>query len=160
MTLTRTLRARWNSLAAREQRGLLLAAVVLGGALVWAVLLAPALRTLGQAQAQRAALGQDLAGMRVLQAQAQALQQQSALSPQEATAALQSATTALGAGATLAVAGDMATVTLKQVPADALASWLAQGRAGQAVEAHLLRDAGTGSWSGTLVFRLPGAGTP
>lgn len=160
MALTQTLRARWNTLAAREQRGLLLAALVVGMALLWAVLLAPALRTLGKAGAQRVDLDKDLAGMHALQAQAKALQQQSALSPQEAISALQSATTALGTGATLAVVGDLATVTVKQVSAETLAPWLAQGRAGQAVEAHLLRDAGTGAWSGTLVLRLPSTGAP
>jgi len=159
-------KARWNALAPRERQGLLLAALVVGLALVWAVLLGPALRTLKGVAAQRAALDQQHSRMLALQAHAQALQGLSAVSPQDALAGLQASAAPLGKAGSLQVLGDQATLTLKQVSAAALAPWL-HAQPGQnlnPVEVHVVRDPGNAeaSWSGTLVFRLPSkpGGTP
>jgi len=75
----------------------------------------------------------------------------------EALRALQNTTTELLAtGAQLQTVGDRSTVTLKAVPAPALATWLAQVRT-QAravpVQAHLKLSAA--AWSGSVVLSLP-----
>ena len=154
--------ARWAALAPREQRGVQLAALLVGGLLAWWVLLAPALGTLKKAESQHRVLDARLDAMRALQVRAQVLQAQSAVSGAEALAALQAAVAALGNGARLQVAGDQATVTLQQVRSDALAQWLVQPGMAlrlQPAEVHWVRDAGPGpqtaTWSGNLVFNLP-----
>ena len=157
--------ARWAALAPRERRGLTLAALVVGTALIWTALLAPALRTLKSADAQTAALAVERDRMLALQARAAALKAQPAVPPQEALKSLQAASSVLGKGAVLQVTGDQATLTLKQIPAVALAQWLspATGPSLSPVDAQLQRDGGTSQalWSGLLVYRLPaGAGAP
>ena len=163
-----SLQAAWNKLAPREQTLVRAAAAVVGLALLWWLLLAPALHTLRSASAQHAALDAQLQHMQALASEAQQLQAQPRTSPEDAAHALQaSVTTTLGAGAKLALAGDRATLTLQGVHADALATWLAQARNNaRAVpqEAHLTRSAsprqGNGAaapvrWDGTLVLSLP-----
>lgn len=164
MAWQHNIKTRWAAMGAREQRGLRLAAAVLVLALVWSVLLAPALRTLKNVDAQNTLLGKELERMQALQTRARALQAQPALAPKESLKALQTAATALGKSAVLQVAGEQATLTLKQVGASALAQWLTpQAGAGLSpFEAHLQREGSSAEplWSGTLVFRLPaGAGT-
>jgi general secretion pathway protein M len=157
--------ARWTALAPRERLGLTLAATVVGIAVVWAVLLAPALRTLKSAGPQAAVLAGELDRMQAMQARARALQAQPAVAPQEALKSLQTAAAGLGKSATLQVIGDQATLTLKQLPAPALAQWLnpTTGLGLSPADAQLQRDASTAQalWNGTLIYRLPaGAGTP
>ena len=58
------------------------------------------------------------------------------------------------------MAGERATVTLKDASADALAEWLAQARLNARsvpLEARLVRasTAGISTWSGVLVMSLP-----
>lgn len=160
-------KARWAALGPREQRGLALAASVLGAALLWSVGLAPALRTLQSAPALNAQLGAAAERMQALQARAQLLQAKPVAVPGDLLKALQSATTELGKAASLQVVGDVATITLRQVRVPSLAPWLAPavGTGPSPAEAHLQRDAGSGAeplWSGTLVYRLPAhkPGTP
>lgn len=163
------LQAAWNKLAPREQTLVSAAAAVVGLALLWWLLLAPALHTLRSAHTQHAKLDAQLQHMQALASEAQQLQAQPRTSPEEAARALQASVTAtLGAGAKLALSGDRATLTLQGVQADALATWLAQARNNaRAVpqEAHLTRSAnprqGNGAptptvrWDGTLVLSLP-----
>ena len=157
------LKARWAALAAREQRGLLLAGAVLGLALVWFVALAPALRSLKTVAAQSAALAADLERMQALQARAKALQAKPAPAAQESAQALQAAATKLGAAVNLQVVGEQATLTIKKLGALQLGQWLAPetGPGLSPVEAHLKRDTGSVEpvWSGTLVYRLPASAT-
>lgn len=157
------LKARWAALAARERAGLLLASLAVALYLVWSALVAPALRTLRTADAQAATLRAELDRMQALQARARLLQARSPVAPQEALAQLQAAVQALGKQASLQVSGQQATVVLQQVSAAALASLLtptAVGASGPS-EARLQRDANAAkpSWSGTLLFQLPAAGT-
>lgn len=166
MAWTDTLKTRWATLGMREQRALVLAAVVLGAFLLWSVALAPALRTLQNADAQNAQLGASAERMQALQARAKLLQAKPVAAPGEVLKTLQSATATLGKNASLQVVGDMATLTLKQVPASSLAPWLAPASDANPspAQAHLQRDtSGAESlWSGTLVYRLPAqpSGTP
>ena len=158
------LSARWAGLAPREQRGVQVAAWLVGGLLVWWVLLAPAFSTLKKADSQRLAQEQQLDAVLALQVRARALQAQATVDPADALASLQSDVAVLGSGARLQVAADQATLHLQKVRADALARWLVQPTAAsrlQPAEVHWVRDADKGAdatWSGTVVFNLP-AGT-
>lgn len=157
-------RARWAALAARERRGVLLAAAVLGLALVWFVALAPALRSLKTVATQSAALAADIDRMQALQARAKALQTKPALAPQESLRSLQAAAGKLGASVSLQVVGEQATLTIKKLGALPMGQWLSPqtGPGLSPIEAHLKRDTGSVEpvWSGTLIYRLPTASNP
>ena len=121
--------ARWRAMDAREQSLAATAALVVGLALVWWLLIAPPLRTLRAADVQQRSLDLQLQKMQGLQAQAQSLQTQTKLGHDEAVRALEaSVRQRLGTGGQVVVTGDRATVTLRNVSADALAQWLAQAR--------------------------------
>jgi len=160
MKLRPELQARWRVLAPREKAGILLAAALLGLAVSWWVLLAPALHTWRSAGAEARSLDAQLQKMQSLQAQAQELQSQGRLGPEEARRALDaSVKQQLGSTAQLSVSGERATVTLKGVSAEALAQWLTQSRINARVlptEARLSRSASaSASWDGTIVLALP-----
>jgi general secretion pathway protein M len=163
MAWQHTLKARWAAMAPREQRGLTLAVALVALALVWSVLLAPALRTLKGVAAQNLQLSAELERMQALQARAKLLQTKPAVAPKESLKALQTAAAALGKAAVLQILGEQATLTLKQVSATDLAPWLSPGSGAglSASEVHLQRSADSGEplWSGTLVFNLPAGAT-
>lgn len=151
---------RWQALAPREQTLCLLAAGVVTFALVWLLAVAPALAVLKTADAQRATLDAQLQNMQALQAQAKAVQAQPKLNALDASRALEaSVRQRLGAAAQLSVAGSQATVTLKGVPAAALAEWLSQARVAARsvpIQAKLRRSSSqAAAWDGTLVMSLP-----
>ncbi len=150
----------WSSLAPREKTGVALAAGLVGLALLWWVLLSPALLTWRQSQTQRDQLDSQLQSMQRLQAQARALQAQPKIGPDDALRALQVAVKqGLGSGAQLSVSGERVSVTLKGISGQVLAQWLAQSRINAhalPTEAHLSRDsANPGAWSGQVVMALP-----
>ncbi|MEP6587694.1 MAG: type II secretion system protein GspM [Polaromonas sp.] len=155
------LRARWTRLPGREKNLVRLATLLILGLLLWQFSVAPSLATLRTADAQAKALGAQLQQMQTLQIKAQALQSQPALGFDEAVRALTAATKqTLGSSAQLGMAGERASVTLKNAPADALAEWLAQARLNARsvpTEARLMRTAtpGSATWSGVLVMSLP-----
>ena len=155
------LQALWKQLALRERRLILAAAMLILGAVLWLVLIGPALRTVRTAPAQNRALDAQLQTMQSLQTHAQSLQQQAPLSRADSQRALTQATQqVLGATAQLSVAGDRATVTLQGATPESLALWLAQARANARavpLEARLTRQtlANGTRWSGTLVLDLP-----
>lgn len=151
---------RWQALEPREQTLTLLATGVVAVALVWWVAIAPALAVLKTADTQRAALDAQLQNMQALQAQAKAVQGQPKMNALDSSRALEaSVKQRLGAAAQLSLAGSQATVTLKGVPADALAEWLSQARlAARAIpiQAKLRRSTSqTAAWDGTVVLSLP-----
>ncbi|SDM69361.1 general secretion pathway protein M [Oryzisolibacter propanilivorax] len=156
------LQAQWRRLAAREQTLVLLAGALVALALLWWLLLAPALLTWKTSAARHAQVDAQLQQMLQLQAEAQQLQQAPRAPAVDALAALRGATgQLLGDGARLVIAGEQATVTLQQVPAEALARWLAQVRAqahATPLQARLTRSSAPGAapaWDGTLVLALP-----
>jgi general secretion pathway protein M len=156
------LRARWTALDSRERTLVIAAASVVGLALLWWIGVSPALNTLRQADAQQRALATQIQKMQSLQAQAQAIQAQPKISRDDAMRALQSSVKELGPTAQLNVAGDRATVTLRNTAADALARWLSQARVNARAipsEARLNRSAATpagpAAWDGTVVLSLP-----
>ena len=154
-------RARWVSLPGREKNLVRLATLLVLGLLLWQFSVMPSLGTRRTADAQAKALTAQLQQMQALQTQAQALQKQPALGFDEAVRALTAATKqTLGATAQLGLAGERASVTLKDASADALAEWLAQARLNARsvpLEARLVRSSTSGSatWSGVLVMGLP-----
>jgi general secretion pathway protein M len=159
------LQARWKALAPREQNLALIAGTVVLLALLWWLLLAPALRTLREAPAQHARLDAELQHMQTLRAEALQLQAQPPTKAQDARQGLQKALAQhLGAAGHIQFAADRATVTLKGADAAALALWLAQARSNAravVLEAKLTRapnnakDATTARWDGSLTLALP-----
>lgn len=161
MRQLQALRLRWNTLSAREKLGVSLAAFALGLAVLWWVLLAPALKTLRSADTEHRRLDTQLQHMQRLQAQAQVLKTQPRTNRDDAVRALeQSVKQQLGGGAQLNLGGNQATLTLKGVAASALAQWLVQARVNAhatLTEARLQRSAlaTPAAWDGTLVLGLP-----
>lgn len=158
------LAAAWAQLGAREKRMVILAAAVVGVALLWWVGLAPALRTLREAPAQRAALQVQAQQMQQLKAEAEALKSVPRLAQDEALRALETAMKQrLGNTGQLSVMGDRANVVLKGASAQALADWLSDVRVNARatpVEARLTRTGDTApgapvQWSGTLSLSVP-----
>lgn len=172
----RTWRAHWKALAPRERLAVGWAATTIGLAVVWWLLLAPALQTLRQAPAQHAVLDQQLQRMQRLQAEALRLQAELPPPRSEAEGALptaqpdlprslqESVNAQLGAGAQLVLQGERAQLTLRNVPAEALATWLVQARQNLKVGALEVRLTATSPaqaaapgqhWNGSLVLALP-----
>lgn len=160
------LRTHWASLAPREQTLVLAAATVLGLALLWWLLLAPALAQLRASPARHAALDEQLQQMQALQAQALHLKDIPRPTGNETLPVLwRSLGQQLSAGTQMSTTGDRAAITLKDVPPEALAQWLAQVRSttrAVPTEARLMRNttsAGGAStpapWNGTLTLALP-----
>ena len=158
MNTTAMLRNRWEALRPREQTMVAAAGALVVLAVLWLVLLGPALSTLRTAEAQRRTLDSQVQQMAALQAQAKALQAQPKQNHDEALRLLElSVRQRLGTTARMVIAGDRVTVTLTGTAADALAQWLTQARANARAlpsEAHLLRNS-NGLWEGTLVLTLP-----
>ena len=158
MSALAMLRTRWEGLRPREQALVAAAGALVVAALVWLVLLGPAVGTLRTAEVQRRALDAQLQQMLNLQAQAKALQAQPKQSHDEALRLLElSVRQRLGTTARMVVSGDRVTLTLSGTAADAFAQWLTQARVNARAlpsEAHLLRNS-NGLWEGTLVLTLP-----
>ena len=155
------LRARWAGLPGREKNGIRLAGLLVLAFVLWQWSVGPSLATLRTADAQAKALGVQLQTMQAMQLQAQAVQKQPPLGFDEAARALSAATKqTLGASAQLVLAGERATITVKDASPDALAQWLTQARQNARsalVEARLVRASTPGGpvWNGTLVMGLP-----
>jgi general secretion pathway protein M len=148
--------AQWKQFGARERALVLMAAAVLGLALLWWVGLQPAWQTLRSAPARLDALDAQTLTMRSLAAEVQELRQAPAPAAGQAGLALKSASERLGTAARLSVQGDRAVLTLEGVDPGALRSWLAEVRTGaraRPVEAQLVQS-GPG-FSGTVTVVIP-----
>jgi len=146
----------WSALALRERRLVLAAAGLVAAALLWALALAPALRTLASAPAQLAAAEAQAQQMQALATEAASLRAVAPVPLAQAQAALQAATGRLGEAAKLSLQGERAVVTLKGLGSDQLAGWLAEARAGaraRVVEASLSQSA-PGRYDGSLTLAL------
>lgn len=158
-TALASLRSTWAALAQRERRMLLLAAVVLGGFLLWALALAPALRTVAAAPAQLAAAEAQARQMQALATEAAQLRAVAPVPMAQAQSALSAATTRLGEAAKLSLQGERAVVALKGISGEQLAGWLAEVRAGaraRVVEATL-NQTSPGLYDGSLTLALGGS---
>ena len=155
------LQARWAGLPGREKNGIQLAGLLVLSFLLWQVSVGPSLGTLRTADAQARALGAQMQAMQAMQLQAQAVQKQPALAFDEAVRALTAATKqTLGASAQLVLAGERASITVKDASPDALAEWLTQARLNARsalIEARIVRASTPGGpvWKGVLVMGLP-----
>ena len=100
------LASRWDALAVREKRAVLIALVVVALALLWWVLISPAVTTLKNASRQQPVLEAQLLRMKALQAEAQELQNAPKIGQTQALRALEAATKQrLGATGQLGVLG-------------------------------------------------------
>lgn len=164
------LRQRWQALAPRERRLLSIAVLVILLALLWWVLLAPAIATLRSASTEHQRLDQQLAEMQALETQARQLQGGTRLTSTQAMQQVESSfAQQLGKSATMAQQGDRVTITLTNAAAAPLQQWLAQVRAnahavpidlritrGAGGKAEAKADADAPSyWSGSIVLSLP-----
>jgi len=150
------MQSHWQRASQRERRGLLLAAAVLGAALVWWLALASALALWRSAPAQHRQLDGQLQHMLALQAQARTLQALPMPDAAAARRALDAALQALGSDAKVSTQGERLSVTFQGVTPQALAQTLSASRQNAhrvAAEAHLKRNGAL--WDGTLVFTLP-----
>ena len=154
------LRTRWAAFAPRERRLLTLAAVVLGGFLLWSVALAPAWRTLQTAPAQLDALDAQAQQMQALATEAGMLRAAPPVPLDQAQAALTAATERLASPASkLSLQGERALLSLRGVSSAQLSAWLAEARAGaraRVVEASLTQT-GPGLYDGSLTLALGAA---
>jgi general secretion pathway protein M len=152
----------WRSLAPRERRLVTLAALLVGAALLWAVAVQPAWRTLRAAPAQLAQLEQQHARMQGWATETASLRATPAIAPPQALAALQAAAERLGERARVVPGPDRVTVSLTGVSPGVLGPWLEEVRRtarARPLEANLTR--GPDGFSGTLVLGLgSGGGSP
>jgi general secretion pathway protein M len=171
---------RWQAASVRDRRALMLAGLVLGLYLLWALGLQPALRTLRTAPDRLAELDGQLQQMQRLAQEAGDLRQLPPISTAEAEAALHAASTRLGPTTRLQTSGDRITVSFTEInPAD-LQTWLSEVRGAaraRVIEATLQRagipgpaaasatapgpaaapvtiPVNTGLYSGTIVLQL------
>jgi general secretion pathway protein M len=164
------LKTRWSSMAPRERNLVAVASTVVILALVWWIGIAPALKTLREANVSRTELEAQLQSMRALANEAASLKGQRALSPDESVRALQSSTQQnFGTTAQLTLTDSRATIALKSASADALAQWMGQTRINARLvpaEMKLTRSVSTSvtagatvsasvTWDGLIVLNLP-----
>lgn len=153
------LAAWWRGLGARERRGIQLAVVVLGVALLWIVALGPAARVLRDAPAERDRLERQRQEMQALANEAKSLRAVPPVAAEQARSALQAAVGRLKDRAKLSLQGQRGVLTLKGVGSAELAAFLAEARAGaraRVVEATLTQ-ASPGLYDGTLTVSIGGA---
>ncbi len=151
-------RAWWTGLAARERQALVLAGVVLGLYLVFAIAIQPAWRTLAAVPAERDRLDAELQTMQQLADEAKTLRATPPVAPAQAIAALQAASERLGSRGRLVVQGERAVLTVTGASSRELRGWLTEARSGaraRPVEARLAR--GAGGFSGSIVVTIGGA---
>jgi general secretion pathway protein M len=119
----------WQARTARERRGLLLAGLLIGAALLWQAGLAPALRTWREGPQQQARLDAERQQLLLLQQQARQLQALPRIGRDEALRWLQGPEQAdLGPGAVVRVQGDQVLVQLQAATAEGLTRWLRAAR--------------------------------
>jgi general secretion pathway protein M len=155
---TSALRVWWRALPDRQRNLLILAGVVVVGALLWWVALQPALQTVRSAPAELDNLEGQLQTMQRLAAEATELRATPPVNREQAAVALTAATDRLGEKARLNLQGDRAVLTLNGAGTAAVRDWLAEARSGaraRPVEASLMR--GTQGYSGTIVLAIGGA---
>ncbi len=157
MTAVTTLQRSWSGLARRERLLVLLAGAFVAIALLWALGLAPALRTVRSAPAQSDLLDRQLQSMQATAARARELQGRPSVRREDALRVLQSSLQQRLAGrAQLTPAGERATLTFSGVPPELLAQWLVQARATARVVVLQARlQHGAGGWDGSIVLQLP-----
>ena len=154
------LRTRFEALNAREQRWLLWGTVAAALLLVLGLGVWPALRCWRASAPAHQQVVRQLQVMQGLQARAQILQAAPRFDADEGVRQLQEATLALGERMQLSAGPQQMNVTVRALPAQALAQWLTSARElahAVPLQAQLSQgsETGTALWSGTLVLALP-----
>lgn len=152
----------WQALSARERLISRIALALVLAALVWGVGIAPALKTLQQAQQQLPVLRAQVQAMQTQAQQAAALRMQPTLSAEQRQAALAAAQRRVMPSANKETSATKETPTtaalvLVDVPPDLLAQWLIDVRSNAhatPTEATLSRNA-QGNWSGSVTLNQP-----
>lgn len=160
--LREAVQAKWSAMAPRERRMVAIACWVVVLAMVVLVGIRPAWRTLSTAPEQLRAVDVQLDQMRRLADEVQVLRQRPPVPPAQAEAALRSASERLGEAATLTMQGERATIALRDVPGDALVSWLDEVRSAaraRPLEASL-QQGEPGRYSGSVVLGLSAGQAP
>ncbi|MBI5254973.1 MAG: type II secretion system protein M [Burkholderiales bacterium] len=148
----------WGQRNPRERQALLLAGGVLAAYLLWAVALAPALRTVRTAPARLEQLDSHLQAMQRLAAEARELRATPALPADQAQSLLTAAAARLGDKARLLPQGSRAVLSVTAMPADELAAWLAEVRVSaraRVIESQLNRTP-HGMYAGNVVLAVGG----
>ena len=143
-------------LSPREQTGIRWALVVLGGAALWFVAIAPAFQVWQKSQSQLSVLAHQHADMLALQAQAKKLQNRNVLSTEASAQLLQSLCANLGEKVKCSRQAQRMTVDVKGVSPQTLAKAWTQARSqAQAVllETNLQRQGD--AWDGQWIWTLP-----
>jgi general secretion pathway protein M len=156
------LRARWNTLGAREKRLLTVAGWVVGALLVWLVAVQPALRAVRAAPARLDQLDAQMQQMQRLAGEARGLRDTPPVGAMQAQAAVKAAGDGLEGAARTTLAGERATVTFTNVNVTDLREWLSEVRGSaraRPIEANLTRNP-QGLFSGTVVLALPSGNAP
>jgi general secretion pathway protein M len=155
---SKALRARWQSIGARERRLVVVASAVLGAYLLWSIAVQPAWRTMRDASARIDFLDLQLQEMQALAGEVRELRAIPALGTEQSAQALQAASERLGGRARLSLQGDRAVLTLNGVSASQLRDWLTEARAGaraRTLEAQLTRNAQ--GFNGSIVVGIGSA---
>jgi general secretion pathway protein M len=150
--------AAWKARAPRERIALGVMAAVVGVFLVWALLIAPALKALRGAPATLAELDTQLQQMRSMAAEVRDLRNTTPVAAAQAGLAIKAAAERHGDKMRLSLQADRALVTLQNASPEQLRALLVEARAAaraRPVEAQLTR--GPTGFSGTLVFNLGGS---
>ncbi len=148
----------WQGLAVREQQGLAAAGAALGLLLLWTTALAPALRTMREAPAERQALQLQILQMQKLAAESKELRGLPPIAAQQAAQALTASSQRLGDKAKLTHQGDRWILTFSRMQPEELRAWLAEARSGaraRPVDAQVAR--GADGLAGTITVA---AGSP
>ncbi len=147
---------RWRRFAPRERRMIGLAALVLGGFLLFAVAIRPAWTTLRTAPAKLSELDAQFQQMQRMAGESKELRGSPRMAPAQAGVALKSTTDAMGPAGRLNVVGDRATLTVTNATGEQLRRWLVDARTAarsRPVEATLSRSAS--GYSGSVIVALP-----
>ena len=149
-------RTRWSRLARRERQWVSAACALVALALLWALAVQPAWRTLRDAPALIDAVDLQLQQMQRMAAETRELRALPPVRQAQAIDALRGATERLGPSAKLSLVGDRATVSFDAVAGDALAAWLGEVRSAARArpdEARLSRTP-AGRYSGSITLGL------
>lgn len=164
MSFKNNLNLQWERLAPRERQLLAVAASLLATALIWWLLLAPALNTWRTAGTAHAQLDAQILQMQALATEAKALKAAPRLSAAETQSWLERSIPKLGK-ATLSMQGTRAHINFTGASAESLAAYLAEARVSAAllpVQANWKRAANkpevkgdaTAVWEGSIIFEV------
>jgi general secretion pathway protein M len=152
----------FSGLSRRERIAIGCAVLLVGLAVGWLVLVAPALKVLARSNAEHRLLDQKVQQLQIMAQEAKLLRAASPMNTADAAAALQAAVKArLGTQSQITITGDRANLSLRGVSPEALSQWLAEARTGaqsKPTDARLTRSGK--DWDGNLVMQLPTRDTP